>query len=364
MPPSFPQDRLIRKEVALGAIREYQLPQDHIFLREFAPFKDVESDDVIFDYLLGLTDGLAPARAEDSEAEMAMKDDSMGEGRASIIDWSLKDHYSASDVSRYTDVQYLQGRVDDPLPRSVLSIKDGFEATVARDTLLRRRKLDNRIEWLGMQALCNNQIAYNDGKIIFTVNYDRPAGQTNASVTPWDDDAATPIEDILGVQDLMYDTYGVNITRAMMSRKAFRKAMNSSRFQNSIVGSNPLYTVQGWTPETAMKIIAEVTGVEFFLYDSVYRTRALGSNTVNNHRFWPAEKILFLPSQADVDAIDDMIGFGKTLTSPHPEGNWTSGYYEWEQSTKDPWGQDIGTGIKAFPILPHLDLTYVLKVLT
>jgi hypothetical protein len=61
-----PQDRLVRKEVALGIIREFEPPQDHIGQRLFAPLQDVQSDDVIFSYTRGLTAGLAPARAEDA----------------------------------------------------------------------------------------------------------------------------------------------------------------------------------------------------------------------------------------------------------------------------------------------------------
>ncbi len=214
-----------------------------------------------------------------------------------------------------------------------------------------------------MQALFKNQIVYNDGKIIFSVPYDRPSGQTNASVTPWSSTQASPIEDILSVQDTMFDTYGVNISRAMVSRRIVRSAFMSDKFRNDLTGSNPLYTVNNWTAETALKIIAEQTGVSFFVYDSVYRTRNLGSGTIVNNRFSPDNKILFLPDASDVNAIDDAIGFGKTLTSPHPEGNFTSGFYEWERDTVDPWSHDMGTGIKAFPVFPHLDMTYVLKVL-
>jgi hypothetical protein len=61
----------------------------------------------------------------------------------------------------------------------------------------------------------------------------------------------------------------------------------------------------------------------------------------------------------DIAEFDDtQIGFAKTLTSPHPAGNWSSGFYEWEKDYgNDPWGYDVGTGIKAFPIFLHMDLT-------
>src|ERR1044072_1419974 len=113
-----PVDRLVRKEVALGSIREKLPPSNHIGLK-YCPFKDVETDDVIFDYIKGgLSEGLAPARAEDAEAELAMKDElTYGQGRAAVIDWSLKDRYVASDVTRYRDAlliaQATQGITND-----------------------------------------------------------------------------------------------------------------------------------------------------------------------------------------------------------------------------------------------------------
>jgi hypothetical protein len=61
--------------------------------------------------------------------------------------------------------------------------------------------------------------------------------------------------------------------------------------------------------------------------------------------------------------VETEIGFAKTLTSPHPMGNWQPGFYEWERETVDPWGYDVGTGVKAFPVFPHMDLTYTLTVL-
>jgi hypothetical protein len=365
--PTLPQDRLVRKEVALGLIREWEQPQDHMGLRLLAPFQEVQSDDVIFDYTRGLTAGLAPARAEDAESEMAGKDDSVGTGRASLIDWALKDHYDPSDVSRYREGLILGGIAGaEQLPLTISRMTDEWQAKLARDTRRRRRMLDNRLEWLIMTALQTGAITYNDGKIVFTVDYGRPAGQTDeapASTVLWDQTTADPIGDLLSVKYYMRDTYGVNIDRAIVSNRILRALRMSDKFTNTLIGSNPLYTVRGWGDAAASELVQSQVDINFIVYDSVYRTRALGSNTVVNTRFLADDRVYLLPSQADIDSLDDMIGFGKTLSSPHPEGNWTSSYYEWERSTVDPWGYDIGTGIKAFPVFPHLDKTYTIKVL-
>lgn len=378
MPPNLPLDRLVRKEVALGVVREILLPQTHMGL-SLCPFLNVESDDVIFDYAKGLTDGLAPARAEDAESELAQKDDYyVSQGRAAVVGWALKDHYSASDVSRYREALLIAEQTRDTLslPLTINSIVDGYAAKIARDTALRRRKLDNRIEWMIMTAIENGTIVYNDGKIKFTVDFGRPAGQTNQAPPGglWSLTTSDPIKDILTMQQTMFDTYGVHMSRAVTSRRVLNSVLNSDKFAarsglaiSPVAGGmpvNPFYLIDGWGPAAAVDVVSRATGVQFIEYDSVYRTRPVGSTTVTNNRFLSDNKIYFLPALSDVEAFDDTsIGFASTLTSPHPEGNWTPGFFEWERGTIDPWGHDMGTGIKAFPVFPHMDLSYTMSVL-
>jgi hypothetical protein len=384
------QDRLVRKEVALGTLRDLEPPKTHIGL-SLCPWLEVASDDVIFDYMKPLTEGLAPARAEDSEAELAQKDHLFGgTGRASIIDWAVKDHYTASDVTRYRESLLLQAQLGvnglNDLPVTLRSNITEFDQKLARDEATRRRKMDNRVEWLIMTALETGGISYNDGRIKFAVDYGRPANQTDEAPQNglWSLTTSDPIRDLLWVQEFMYDLYGVRMTRALTSRKVLNNLLNSDKFaarsglaipgygvpSGGTVGSpggteiDPMYLIDGWGAGAARAIIERQTGIQFMEpYDAVYRTRAVGSTTVVNNRFMSENKVLLLPDPEDVAALDDAIGFGRTLTSPHPEGNWTPGFYEWERSTVDPWGMDRGTGVKAFPVFPHMELTYSLTVL-
>lgn len=375
----FPsQDRLIRKETALGTIREIAPPLQHIGLSLLAPFLEVASDDVIFDFAKGLADGLAPARAEDAESELAQKDLLFGgQGRAAVIDWAHKDHYTASDVTRYRESLMVQARLgsDVALPLTVGNMVSEFQTKLAREDGLRRRKLDNRLEWLIMQAMSTGGISYNDGKIKFAVDYGRPAGQQDQAPAGglWSLTTADPIGDILAMQEYMFDLYGVRMTRAITSRKVLNSIMNSDRFiarsgmaVSPIAGGtalDPNYIMDGWGPAAALAVLARQTNVSFTEYDAVYRTRPIGSATITNNRFLPQNAIIFLPDADDLSEITNEIGFGKTLTSPHPEGNWQPGFYEWEEETKDPWGLNRGTGIKAFPVFPHMDLTFKMNVL-
>ena len=374
-------DRLVRKEDSLGAIREIQPPTDHIGLNLF-PFYEVASDDVIFDYIKGaLVDGMSPARAEDAEAELSQKDDlTYGQGRASIIDWAEKDKYTASDVTRYRENLRLQQLVQGA--GANLNLNDPgnmvqqFNAQVARDDARRSRKLYNRIEWLIQSALWTGGIAYNDGKIKFAVDYGRPGGQQDVvPAVRWD--AGTTHDPIGYLKDLNtthYNTYGVYLKRAITSQKVVDTLWKSDRWLQRlglVVGGTPSapldpnYLVQAWSNEAALQAVEAATGIRFTVYDSVYRTRALGSSTIVNTRFSPEKKILLMPEEADMGEINDLeIGFGKTLTAPHPEGNFTSGFYEWEDETRDPWMHWRGTGIKAFPVFPQLEYTVVANVLT
>lgn len=375
-------DRLVRKEVSLGAIREIEPPQDHIGL-QVAPFLDVGSDDVIFDYIRGgLQSGLAPARAEDAESELAQKDDVVyGSGRASIIDWALKDKYSASDVTRYREDLLIQQRLqgvnaDLRLNYTGRAVQE-FQTKIARHDAARRRRLDNRIEWLIMTALETGAISYNDGRIKFSVNYGRPAGQqdqapASGAWTLVNVENIDPIGDLLAAQDVVYNATGVRPDRGFISRDTVNILWRSPRFLAALgvpliggasnVPIDPNYLgLAGYSPEGALRIVEQATGITFTIYDSVYRTRPIGSTTFTNVRFTTADKIILYPSEGLLGEIDDTeIGFAKTLTSPHPEGNWSSGWYEWEDEYKDPWVHVRGTGIKAFPVFPYLEYTYVM----
>jgi len=371
------QDRLVRKEVSLGTIREKLLwPQTHIGL-SIAPFLDVATDDVIFDYIKGgLSDGLAPARAEDAEAELSQKDEALyGQGRAAVIDWSIKDKYTASDVTRYREALYIasatEGVAADGMPLNFVGrTVDDFQTRMARHDALRRRKLDNRIEWLIMTALETGKITYNDGKIKFTVDYGRPAAQQDQAPASGTYASTThdPIGDIITMNNAHYLQYGFYLRRALCSRAFLQSLWKSAKFTamtGLVVGGSPvsspidpLYLINGWNPQAAIAAVEAATNVKFIEYDSVYRTRPQGSTTWTNNRFVSANKVIFMPDEADLGEIDDTaIGFAKTLTSPHPEGNWQSGYYEWEDEKRDPWLHVRGSGIKAFPVFPYMEYT-------
>lgn len=382
------QDRIIRKEVSLGFVREIEPPQEHIGL-SLAPFKDVPTDDVVFGYLKGLTTGLAPHRAEDAESELAQTDDLVyGEGRASIVDIAVKNHYTASDVNRYREMrrvyEQLQGG---DLPLYVTSALEDWATKFANDAARRRKLIDNRIELMIMSSISSGVLAYNDGKIKYSVDWGRPASQQagNAAndltgfvvdgVIDWSGVTHDPIGFIKAVQDDNFDKYGFRFKRIITSQKVIDAIVNSEKFAQRAglgfavnaagTGVQPdlNYLVDGWGKDAAVRVVEAACDVTFIPYDAVYRTRPVGGTTVTNNRFFPQNRMVFLPDEADLADVDDTeIGFARTLTSPHPESNWQTGFYEWEKSDRDPWGLDAGTGIKAFPVFPFMEYTYAVDV--
>lgn len=378
MPVDIDQNRLVAKEVGLGQVREIQT-NDTFIGGTLAPMEHVESDDVIFSYIIPDVDGLAPARAEDAEAEMAQKDDTFGTGRASILDWAQKDRFSTSDVTRHREFLDAVQASPGAFPLTITRMIDGFEKKVARATALRRKKLDNRLEWLATQAVWTSQIAYNDGNVVFSVPYGRPTNQqaqapANALWSAANHATMDPIDDIMEVSDFMYDTYGLRPDHAYTSLKALRNIVHSDRFAarsglaiSQVTGTggtpvDPKYLIDNWGWQAAAAVVQAQTGVTLIPYDAVYRTRGSGPGYITVNRFTDERDVVFLPPANVINEISE-VGFGQMLTSPHPAGNFTSGFYEWERETVDPWSHDMGTGIKAFPIFPHLQYSFSLRVM-
>lgn len=382
MPTTVPaQDLLIRKETHLGVVRELPLNETHIW-PSIAPFLSVPHDDVIFDIAQPDTTGLVPARAEDAESEMSKKDDYFGQGSASVVDWAIKDFYTASDVTRFRDAVYVGDGLRAgglAVPQNYASDAEQFQSRLTRDTARRRRKIENRLEWLTVtQGLEAGTITYNDGKVQFTVDFGRPPGQTDQATAgfDWDvtDGTHDPIAEFVAVQDTMRDTYDIEMGTVIMSPKAIRRMANSLAFYERTAGfaqpagakpTDIQYLNTNWGPSAAAAIVEAATGMNLISYDAKYRTRAYGSTSPTINRFMSENKAIFLPDFASAaELIGTDIGFAKTLTSPHPEGNWTSGFYAYEHTDVDPWGYAIGTGIKAFPVFPALELTYTMVLWT
>jgi hypothetical protein len=379
-------ERLIDKSVALGEIRDVP-PINEAFIGDsIAPMMAVESDDVVFTIVNDTkATGMAPARAEDAEAEMYQSDVyTGGRGEASLIDWALKNRYAASDVTRYRDDLIIAGAVGQlnlqtNLVAGFQTSSQKFQAMLARDTIERKSRLEHRLEWMQVTPLVNNRLTYNDGHIKFDVVYGRPSNQTDQAPASglWDFTSNADFDvigDLLAVKETFFDLYGLELEQGILSKKVINQWYRSTKFrQLGLFGAglqnpaatdvDPNYIGAQVSPTQAIAYVEAQTGITFRTYDASIRTRDFGTQNPVQMRFMPTNRVILLPNLAAIQAIDDSgIGFGKTLSSPHPEGNWESGFYEWEQETVDPWQHVRGTGIKAFPVFPYMKWSYTMKV--
>jgi len=371
----LPQDRIIAEETNVGMIRALEPPEQQIGL-QIAPFMDVPTDDVVFDYAKGAGTGLAPARAEDAESKLWQVDEfAPGQGRASLLDWALKNHYTSSDVMQYRGFleQFERTRDSGAFAFYVRSIVDGFAGRVARETAERTRRLYNRAEWLIMSALSTGKIVYDDGEVSFIADYQRPADQQALAPQsgPYGGTGHDPINDLLHDKQIMMDRYGVEIDRAICSRKFLNTLYKSSKFipltgflpSQGIDASDIPYLAPGFGVQAAIDAVQRETGITFIPYEGLYRQKVLGQPTFTQTRFVPENRVIFLPNLAQVQEYNNTeLGFGRMLTSPHPMGNFTPGFYTWEQESTDPWGHEIGTGIKMFPVFPVMETTFTWDV--
>ncbi|AKC02747.1 major capsid protein [Gordonia phage Gmala1] len=368
-----PLKELMARRVHLGIVRELTPPEGNIGLN-FVPFMDVEADDVIMDYLRGTGSGLAPAVSPDAEAELFQdSDDVTGQIKASIMDWRLKSRYSATDIHQYFEAkQVLEDAAKNgtTIPTTTLgSLTKKIDNKVARDTVRRKQALDNRIEWLIMKGLVDARIQYDDGKIKFDVDFKRPAGNVKVDGVggvdlDYSSDTHDPINQIIAQKQAAFDDHGVDLSRMLVSRKFANSLFKSSKFMPRTgfapsAGVDPKYVLEGWGPKAAIDIIQRECDVELIINDNVFRQRNPLTGVIQNVRYQPENEVLFLPNEAQIAAYDDTeLGFGKILTSPHPMNDFNPGWYAWETETTDPWVRFVGTGIKAFPVLPHMELTY------
>lgn len=372
----LPQDRLVRQETALGIVRNLVPADELIGLTELAPMKPIPTDDFVIQLGdVGPSTRMAPARADDAEAELFMTDRFVpGEYRGRTIDWALKSRYSTSDINTHRDAIRTQEQLrGGTLPLFVQNVLDGFNEKVARERAQRVEALNYRLNWLCMQSFTEGAVAYNDGKIKFNVNWGRPADQHRQAPASGTYASTThdPIGDIKAVKKFMRTRYGIELRRAYCSPAFLETFWMSEKFRllaapagANIDQTDMPYLMSGWGPDSATRLVEQATGITFRPFDGIYRTRDLDSTTFVQNRWMPVDDVIFMPDEADINAIDETdLGFGKMLTSPHPAGNWSSGWYEWEKDYgQDPWSYAVGNGIKAFPVFPHMNWTYSMKV--
>lgn len=301
----------------------------------YLPFYDSATEELTWD-IIKASAPLADFRAVDGESKLVGRL-AFNRAYADVVSMSQKERFNTTDLRKIREA-------------GMLLVVDGNTSLIAqmgaaakkkvRDALQRcKDAIDNRLEWLQINALLGKIDSPSTSRVKFSVDYGISAGQSGVIPSVlWSTIAtSTPLADIQDWQTTVLENTGVLLDTIIMSRKALSYILKSTLMKAEMAYTGPMLSLL-----KAQQVIEANTGIKIELYDSTY-TNADGSTVT---RFLAENKIIMLPSN-----ISD--GIGDTARVGHPLAGYTPGYYSWTDEKKDPYGIEAGVGLDAFPRIKH-----------
>ena len=206
-------------------------------------------------------------------------------------------------------------------------------------------QVNARVEWMRWQALQSGVISYDDGKVIFSVDFGIPAGQiiTLTGTDRWSTTAsADPLADIATWVEALRLATGRAPTRMYVGANVPGYLVANSSIRTLLTGTESVK--QLLNPANILNFVGSLVGLTIQRYDTTYQNTA-GTDT----RFLGANQVILMPEpmQADGEVLGDM------ATGPAKGNNFEPGMYAWVKEEEDPWATFVGAGIHAFPRLYH-----------
>jgi hypothetical protein len=223
------------------------------------------------------------------------------------------------------------------IPQSV--IKKYFD-----DVIYTYDGVENKIEYLRMQALCKGILDYTNDGYQITVDYLMPTENKPTVSTLWSDETnSNPEADIFTWMTMIKENGGLAPTKAITSTKVLNHMLNNANLRKAILGVNSdrLLTQKDLNAYFGSKGYPQVT-----TYD--LRARDLDGNV---KRFFDEDKFVILPGNGQA---------GKTLVAPTAESLSTTmkkvktlkGITVTQWETNDPvdlWTKAAGAQIVTMP---------------
>ena len=300
----------------------------------YLPFYDSPTEEIMWDVVKSVNP-LADFRAVDGEAKLVGRQ-AFDRMYADVVSLAQKERFNASDLRKIREA-------------GMLPVVDGKTSLIAqmgaqakkkvRDALQRcKDSIDNRLEWMQINALLGKIDSPSTSKIKFSVDYGITPGQSG--VVPsvlWSTTATSdPLGNLLDWQQIVLENTGVLLNTVIMSRKALKYALDAIGMRTIMQYTNPMLSLT-----KAQQVIEENTGIKIELYDSTY-TDEFGATVT---RFLAENKIIMLADTSD--------GIGDTVRVMHPLADYAPGYYSWTTEKNDPYGIEAGVGLDAFPRIKH-----------
>ena len=301
----------------------------------YLPFYDSPTEETLWDVVKAVSP-LADFRAVDGEAKLVGRQ-AFDRMYADVVSLAQKERFNASDLRKIREAGMLP-IVDGQT--SLISQMGAQAKKKVRDALQRcKDAIDNRLEWMQVNALLGKITSPSTSKVKFSFDYGITPGQSG--VVPsvlWSTIAtSTPLADLLDWQQTVVENTGVLLDTVIMSRKALTYIMKSTLMKAEMQYTGPMLSVT-----RAQQVIETNTGLKIELYDTTYTSE--DGKTVT--RFLPANTIIMLAS-----GLSD--GIGDTARVMHPLNDYNPGYYSWTTVKNDPYGIEAGVGLDAFPRIKH-----------
>jgi len=215
-----------------------------------------------------------------------------------------------------------------------------------------KQNIDARIEWMRWQAMGKGTLSYAKGGVIFTVDFNVPAGNKKTAVTKWDAENATIIDNYeLWVQayvDLNGEVPDVFVT----SIAAIRVVMNDAVVRKAVTGLADKYI-------TLEELNDWLTGRELPKMESFDAT--VTYRDVNNNGARVTERLL--DSKVGV-FLKEGGAIGNQLLGPTVENNMNPGIYARTFTMERPKREVVEVVAASFPKIIDPNMIMTANILT
>lgn len=328
---------ILENRVLTGVIRKLDPPQNLIGVSDIvdetipAPSNLIEWDEI------SLSKELAQFSAPDAEANRVDRDGvTLREARTASI----------------REKKNLKGKTLSWLREPGTENQQMARAGVRRAEEDLNRRIQKRVEWMIWQAL-HGSITYQteDYNLNVTFNLqsshqDDPTSLSNGQALWSDDKNATPIQDLIEMQEIVEDDSNSSPNTVFMTRKVLRNIVSNSQVQ-SIIGEDQLTEQLFQTGQ-----IQSMAGLDVVIYDASYN-----DSSGNSQKFVGQNDVVVMDT--NFSNVVDMI----EAPAVDPKANFGPGMFSKSWETEDPPAINVLTEYQVLPILRKPDAVYTTNVL-
>ena len=221
------------------------------------------------------------------------------------------------------------------------------------------RAIVNRLEIARAQAIEDGEVVISENGVVQTVNFGRSGANSVSAVDLWDENDATPIDDLnTWVDDYADANNGARPGAIVTSKRVLGALQRSPEIRNQVatmVGSPTMVSV-----EMVNNTLTSYSLPPIYLYD----------RKVKGQRLTADNKLFLLPAPVDPNNGSNELGatfFGPTLEAGEPDYGIGAGEQPgiavgvWK--TRDPIAAWVHANATAFPVLVNPVASMVAEVL-